>query len=342
MPACGWWGPTSDYAEVNINVVSQPNAFAGLDQTICPGSSASLAASAGTGYSYAWSDGQTGQIITVNPAVSTNYTLTVTDSYGCKANDDVDVFINNLNVYTLVTKTTSYCSGGSGVKLSLSGSETNVNYQLKRGVLNDGAPLAGTGDSVFWVNKTAGTYTVVASSNNPVAPCAKTMNGTVVVTANPLPTSFNLSASSATYCSHTSGVTLTLNGSENGANFQYQLFHTGDPDGTLSGTGGSLIWNDKTAGNYSVTAPNILTGCKNVMSGNPTVTSITSPSIFNVSGSGFYCENSGGLSVNLDGSESGMNYQLVKDGLAEVRAYVEKNGQTNYLAPDDFCIEVCK
>jgi hypothetical protein len=31
-----------------------------------------------------------------------------------------------------------------------------------------------------------------------------------------------------------------------------------------------------------------------------------------------------------------------KDGLAEVRAYVEKNGQTNYLAPDDFCIEVCK
>ena len=31
-----------------------------------------------------------------------------------------------------------------------------------------------------------------------------------------------------------------------------------------------------------------------------------------------------------------------KDGLAEVRAYVEKNGQTEYLVPDDFCIEVCK
>lgn len=305
-------GATSDI--VNITVISQPNAYAGVDQTICPGNSATLTASAGAGYSYLWSTGQATQSISVTPAVSTNYTLTVTDAYNCTADDDVDVFLNNLNTFNLSSNATSYCTGGTGVTISLSGSEIGVNYQLKRGVANDGAAVAGTGGILTWVNKTAGTYTVVAT--NPATSCSKTMNGSIIVTANPVPTVFNLSASSPTYCSHTSGVTLSLSGSENGANFEYQLFKTGLPDGApLNGTGGVLTWTNKTAGNYSVITTNTLTGCSNSMTGNPAISSITSPSIFNVSGNGSYCENTGGLPVALDGSEAGMNYQLLKDGL---------------------------
>ncbi|HEX2934232.1 MAG TPA: hypothetical protein VHO72_02670, partial [Bacteroidales bacterium] len=307
-----WGGATSDI--VNITVISAPNAFAGADQSLCPGNSATLTASAGTGYKYLWSTGQTTQSISVTPAVSTNYKLTVTDAYNCKASDDVDITLINLNTYTLTTNATSYCTGSTGVTLSLSGSEIGVNYQLKIGAANDGAVVAGTGGPLKWVNKTAGTYTVEAIKPTPY--CSKIMNGSVVVTANPIPTAYTLSASSSTYCSHTSGVTLSLNNSQNGSNYQYQLYKTGAPDGPpMLGTGGILTWTNKTAGNYNVVTTDTLTKCSNSMTGTPSVTSIISPSIFNLSGSGSYCENTGGLTVNLDGSETGMSYQLLIDGL---------------------------
>ncbi len=39
------------------------------------------------------------------------------------------------------------------------------------------------------------------------------------------------------------------------------------------------------------------------------------PQIFNVTGSGSYCNGSGGLTVQLSGSESGVNYQLTNNGI---------------------------
>jgi gliding motility-associated-like protein len=309
IPSCG-----TTYDEINITIPTPPNAFAGNDQTICPGATVSVTATAGAGYTYLWSSGQTTQAILVTPVASTNYRLTVTDANKCKASDDANVFVNNLNVYNLTSNVTSYCAGAAGVTLSLSGSEIGVNYQLKIGPANDGTALSGTGGILTWVNKTAGTYTIVAT--NPTSGCSKTMNGSAIITANPIPAIFNLSASSLTYCSNTSGVTLTLSGSENGANFQYQLYKNGAVLGTpLAGTGGILTWNNITAGNYSVTSTNTLTSCTSNMTGAPSITSIASPSIFNVGGGGSYCELSGGLPVTLDGSEAGMNYQLIKDGL---------------------------
>src|SRR5258706_10227888 len=56
------------------------------------------------------------------------------------------------------------CSGATGVNVTLSGSQTGVNYQLKIGGTNVGAAMPGTGGGLNWTNMTAaGTYTVTAS-----------------------------------------------------------------------------------------------------------------------------------------------------------------------------------
>jgi gliding motility-associated-like protein len=322
-------GCGTSYDEINVTVPAIPNAYAGLDQNICPGNSATLTATAGAGYSYLWSTGQTTQSISVSPAASTNYRLTVTDANQCQATDDVNVNISNVTAYNLTSNATSYCSGGTGVTLSLSGSEVGVNYQLKNGAANDGAPVAGTGGVLTWINKTAGTFTVVAT--NTTSLCTKTMNGSVVVTANPFPTAYDLTASSTTYCSHTGGVTLTLSNSQNGVNYEYQLYKNGVASGPVQfGTGLSLTWNNITAGTYTVIATNTLTSCTNTMNNDPTITSIVSPSLYNVSGTADYCAGSSGISVVLDGSEVGRNYWLYKDGSLDGAPLAGNGGALNW------------
>jgi gliding motility-associated-like protein len=309
-------GCGSPYDEISITIPAAPNAYAGADQNICPGASATLTATAGTGYSYLWSTAATTQSITVTPATSTNYKLTVTDSYGCKGTDDATINVSNIAAYNLTASATSYCSGTSGVTLTLSGSEIGVNYQLKIGAVNIGSALAGTGNTLTWNNVTVGTYTVLAT--NVLSSCTKTMNGSVTVTTNQIPTDYDLSESSTTYCSHTSGVSLYLNSSENGTNFQYQLYKNGTAYGSaLSGTGSSLTWSNITAGTYTASAINTLTGCSNTMNNTVTISSITSPAVYNVTGTASYCAGTSGISVVLDGSESGKKYQLYKDGATD-------------------------
>jgi hypothetical protein len=78
-----------------------------------------------------------------------------------------------------VTGGGSYCEGGAGVPVGLSGSESGVTYTLIR----DGSDLiptvAGTGAAISFGNQTvAGTYTVRGSN----AGGNTAMNGTAVVT----------------------------------------------------------------------------------------------------------------------------------------------------------------
>jgi gliding motility-associated-like protein len=300
------------YDEVTITVSAAPFVSAGADQTICTGGTAKLTASGGV--SYYWSTGQTGASINVSPTVNTTYSVTIVDAQDCSASDDVQVLIDQLALYSVSSSATTYCSGSSGVSITLSGSESGVNYQLLKNGSADGTALAGTGSSLTWPNKTAGTYTVQATKA--ATGCTKTMTGSATITQNSLPTQYSLPAS-ASYCSNTSGTTVTLSGSENGTNFQYQLYKNGSAEGSaITGTGSALSWANKTAGVYTVITTNTITGCTQTMSGSTTVTQLTAPTAYNVTGTGNYCQSSGGSTVSLSGSENNVNYQLKKDGLA--------------------------
>ena len=78
--------------EITIEVLSLPQASAGSDQSFCEGGCYTFfptATGGSGGYSYAWSSGTT----EVCPTQTTNYTLTVTDSNGCAATDELMITV---------------------------------------------------------------------------------------------------------------------------------------------------------------------------------------------------------------------------------------------------------
>jgi hypothetical protein len=77
----------------------------------------------------------------------------------------------------------NYCANVTGKSVTLDGSETGVNYQLYKGGIAEGLPVAGTGSGLVWANQTAGTYTV--EGTNSVGTIA--MNGSALIGVDPLP-----------------------------------------------------------------------------------------------------------------------------------------------------------
>ncbi|MDF7818748.1 choice-of-anchor Q domain-containing protein [Runella sp. MFBS21] len=84
------------------------------------------------------------------------------------------------NVFAL-TGGGSYCNGGSGVAIGLSGSQEGFVYQLRRSNTNIGTPISGTGNAISFGNQTtAGSYTVVATQAT--SSCNRNMSGSKTVT----------------------------------------------------------------------------------------------------------------------------------------------------------------
>ncbi len=113
-----------------------------------------------------------------------NTSISYTMSNGCYA--VLRATVNSLPASFTVTGGGSYCAGGGGLHIGLSGSSLGVNYQLMLGASAVGSPLAGTGGSIdFGLLSPSGTYTVVAT--NATTGCTRTMIGSATITINPLP-----------------------------------------------------------------------------------------------------------------------------------------------------------
>lgn len=245
------------------------------------------------------------------------YSIVATNALtGCSANmsGTATVGVNALPVSQTVIGGGSYCAGGTGVFVVLSGSETGVNYTLYNGSAVVGSAMPGTGGSVsFGAQTAAGTYSVLAT--NSATSCSANMSGTASVVVNPLPTSYSVTGG-GNYCSGSAGVNVGVAGSSIGVT--YQLYNGSTPVGTaLAGTGGSLNFGPMTAtGTYSVVATDAVTGCVAAMPGTATVGVNTTPVVYAVIGGGSYCTGSAGVHVGLSGSNSGVNYQLYRGSVA--------------------------
>ncbi len=101
---------------------------------------------------------------------------------GCQQEmmDSPVVTINALPTAFSVTGGGTYCAGGVGVHIGLSGSNAGVSYQLIIGSSPLGSPVSGTGGPVdFGLLTAAGTYTIAAT--NATTACSRLMTGSATV-----------------------------------------------------------------------------------------------------------------------------------------------------------------
>lgn len=94
-----------------LNLAINPNPVINLggNDTLCAGNSVMLDAGAGFA-SYLWQDGSTGQ--TLNSGSAGNYSVIVTDTFGCQGADTMALTVNPLPAPNL-PDTISICAGGS-------------------------------------------------------------------------------------------------------------------------------------------------------------------------------------------------------------------------------------
>ncbi|MCX6291465.1 MAG: FG-GAP-like repeat-containing protein [Bacteroidetes bacterium] len=285
-----------------------PVITAGGPTDFCTGGNVTLTCSVAA--SYLWSTGATTRSITVSNTGS--YWVRAN---GCEISLSTQVNVRNYPASFSVSGGGSYCSAsGTGVPVNLSGSQTGVKYQLLLNAVSSGSPLSGTGSALSFGNQlSAGTYTVVATTDS--STCSTTMTGNATLTINNSPAAFTISGGGI-YCSPSqTSLHVTLNGSQTGVNYQLKQNGTISIGSPLSGTGSGLNFGSQDSGIYTIaaTAGN---GCELTMTGSATITRYTDPAIFNISGGGNFCSYPGsGVSVQLSSSQPGILYTLLRNGI---------------------------
>jgi|GEM_PF-4844194 len=273
---------------------TQPSCNGGTDGTITISSP-----SGGTApytYSVGGSIYQSSNTIT-GLAGGTTYTVFLKDSKGCITEINYGYYLGQPNalIASPYTSQSPGCNASNGnIYPNASNGTPPYTYSL------DGISYTST---TPFTNLPAGGYTVyVKDAKN----CTIALNYTL----GPL-TAYTLSGG-ASICSGATA-TLTLSGSSTGVT--YQLRNNGVNTGTAqNGTGSALSFSVTAAGVYTVLATNTSTNCTAIMAGSATVTT-TTPTAYTISGGGPYC-NGAGNNINLSGSQTGVTYQLMQQGLS--------------------------
>lgn len=213
---------------------------------------------------------------------------------------------------TASTSPTSYnvTGGGCTNAIGLSGSQTGISYQLFRGGSPQsstavGTSVSGTGNALSMGSHTVlGTYWVKATN---ALGCETWMSGNAII--NPSPTVFTVSGGGISCGS--SGKEIQLSGSQLGFNYYLQL----GPNQVemKAGTGSALVFGPQSsAGTYTVVAVAGGGGCPPVaMNGSANISSSPLPNTFAMTGNS--CN---GSAIGLSGSQTGVSYQLYRDGNA--------------------------
>ncbi len=325
--AAGCWGPAGN-ATVTINSLPTAYTLTGGGSYCATGAGVDVALSGSqTGVSYQLYNGVlpvstplsgTGFSIDFGMQTASGiYTVVATNTTslcnnGMTGQDTITV--NPLPTVFTVTGGGAYCTGGPGVHVGLSGSQSGVSYQLYAGGASVGSPVAGTGGILdFGLQTITGAYTVIAQ--NASTHCQNNMAGSASVSVNALPDVYS-TGGGGHYCAGGTGVPVTLSSSNSGIGYQLYMGGVAAGSSVPGGTGIPINFGSYTAaGVYKVVAMNTTTGCLDTMAGSAIIVIDPLPGVYNVTGGGNYCTGGTGMHVGLSGSAAGISYQLYKDGL---------------------------
>lgn len=183
-------GVCSDTAQKIVIVNPLPNALISGTNSICSGQSTTLIASGGTGYS--WSNGGVNPSISISPTSTTNYSVLVTNSFGCQSTAYTTVFVIPIP-FVSISGDTVICAN-------------DLLILTANGVGNF---LWNTGENSSSINTNPSnntTYVVTASNS-----CGNDMDSILVI-VNPLP---NVVVSNDTSILINNTISLFVSGGEN-------------------------------------------------------------------------------------------------------------------------------
>jgi len=269
-----------------------------------------------------------------NQTVAGTYTV-VASNQTATANmtGSVNIVFNLLPVIFNISGGGVYASG-AGLTVSLSSSETGVNYQLKSGATNVGSSIAGTGAALNFNNQTsAGVYTIVAT--NAATTCSVAMSGSATISSGTTPNSTYVLSDPTITPGQTA--VITQNGSEVGVSYQMQVASTGaNISNAVNGTGSAIQFScvPPSTTTYQVVAKNITTNSSSTITDKAVVTVTT---VSNLPKSTYtlsdptICSGKNATIVQ-SGSETGVTYQL-KEASTDVNvgnAIVGAGGTISY------------
>jgi len=241
----------------SVTITPLPSASITGTLTAC-GSTTLTAVTDGAFPSYVWYKDDvviTGEVSsTLNVTFSGSYKVKVTDGVtSCEQTSSPSaVTINSYPSSGLqVDGTTTICAG-TGTDITVSASETGVNYQLRNdaGDINTGSPVAGTGGTI---SLPTGNFTLTTTFNilatNATSSCSIELSETETVTVDPVSAGGTLSSGtpSITYGSETG--TMTLAG-YTGAIVKWQKMEGSGSWQDISNTSASYSEIPETAGSW--------------------------------------------------------------------------------------------
>ncbi|WP_375446154.1 SdrD B-like domain-containing protein [uncultured Fibrella sp.] len=287
------------------------------NQTICPGTSATLTANAagGTGFTYSWSPVGTGtsQTVVVSPAATTTYSVTVTNNTSCSTVATATVTVNPSVTATLSSAT--ICTGNSATLIATGG----VSYRFGPGNTNTTGRLA-VSPTTIGTNP----YSVTVTS---AEGCTAVANATVVVNSLPQPTI----SGNATLCA---GQPISLTASPTtGLTYAWS-----GPGGSLGSANPLTIANSTSAnsGTYQVLVTNT-NGCTATATYNVTVKPVPVVQILNTS---ITCANNQpavAISTQVTGGSPPISYAWYRSGAAGV---ISTSPNPSFSTPDTYSLLV--
>ncbi len=312
---CVGSGATSSVV-VNLNpIVTTATA---TPNPICEGSTLTLTGGAVSGTtpyaSYAWSgpNSYSSTVTTTSttlPNITTagagSYSVTITDVNGCSGSGVTSPVVVNTNpVIASATATPNPICSGATLGLASTATGGSGTYTTYSWAGPGG--FSATGQNTTYVGIPvggAGVYSVNVTDNNGCTSAAPGTTASVVVNASPT----IVVNTNSPVCEGNN--TLLLNSTPSGGSGTYVSFAWSGPLGFTASTQNTSISPVAPAnsGVYNVTVTDD-NGCFG--SGLSTVTINPLPAVFNVTGGGSYCSGGAGVSIGLDGSESGVDYTL--------------------------------
>jgi hypothetical protein len=256
---------------VSLNPVPTANITANGPTTFCSGGQVTLAATTGNNFTYLWSNGSTAA--TLATAVAGNYSVTVTNSYGCSATSAPQaVVVNSVPTVPVISGSATVCSNA----------QTLLSNTLSGGVYSISNPSVATigQNSGLVSGLNAGTAVVSYTVTNTNG-CTATATLPFTVLAAP---AASVSANGST--SFCQGASLTLTSSA-GASYTW---NTGATTPSITTTAG---------GTYSVTVT-AANGCS-AQSQNMILTVNALPTVATTTGSATVCSNGTTLLGNTTG-----------------------------------------